>query len=234
MKKDIIEFLTNKKILILGYGREGRSIHNFIINNEVDCFVAVADDKELTLDDTKFYLGKTYFDDLLEYDLIVKSPGYVIRDYPIDKIKDKITSLNDLFLMFCQNKVVGITGTKGKSTTTSLIYHILKDNNYDVCLAGNIGIPVLDIIDELTDDTIIVYELGCHQLEYIHNSPYIALLLNVYEEHLDHYNSINDYVNCKRNIYKFQTEDNYLIYGDIFGYIKEEELNDIKSKKMIL
>lgn len=233
LKNNIINFLENKKILVLGYGREGRSLHNFIVNNNINCEFAVADDKDIEISgDIKTYLGKDYFKDILDYDLIFKSPGYVIRDYPIDKINEKITSINDLFLKFCTNKVVGVAGTKGKSTTTSLIYHILKDNNYDVCLAGNIGVPILDIVDDMTNKTIVVYELGCHQLEYINKSPNIAILLNVYEEHLDHYNSIDDYVNCKKNIYKFQSSNDYLIYGDIFGYITKAEFENIKSNKI--
>ena len=84
-----------------------------------------------------------------------------------------------MFLRFCPNKIVGITGTKGKSTTSSLIYHILKNNGYDVYLIGNIGVPSFNVIDKLKDETILVYELSCHQLEYVKKSPHIAILLNV-------------------------------------------------------
>ena len=139
-----------------------------------------------------------------------------------------------MFLRFCPNKIVGITGTKGKSTTSSLIYHILKNNGYDVYLIGNIGVPSFNVIDKLKDETILVYELSCHQLEYVKKSPHIAILLNVYEEHLDHYTGIDAYVRCKKNIHKYLNENDYLIYGDIFKYIKQEEIDNLVAHKLYI
>lgn len=235
MKNKIIEFLNNKRILILGFGREGKSAYRFIKENNVKYISLGISDKnniDIKDDNISLYCGEDYLNAIKEYDLVIKSPGIIIKNYINDEEKKKITSLTDMFLRFCDNKIIGVTGTKGKSTTSSLIYHILKTNNYDTLLVGNIGIPCFDAIDEINKNTILVYELSCHQLEFVKASPDIAVLLNVYEEHLDHYISINEYVQCKKNIYKYLTKDNFLIYGDIFKYISKEEIENVKANKI--
>lgn len=227
MKNDIINYLENKKILIVGYGREGKSCFNFIKANSINAQVAIADINEIEVPEgVPFCFGEHYLERINEYDLVIKSPGVVLPN------KDKkITSLTEIFLNFCKNIVIGVTGTKGKSTTSSLIYHILRASGKDALLLGNIGLPAFDQIDDIKDDTIIVYELSCHQLENIHVSPHIAVLLNIYEEHLDHYHKMDAYAQTKKNIYTYQTENDYLIYGDITGYVSRDELNNIVSNK---
>lgn len=234
MKNKIIEFLENKKILILGYGREGKSAHNFISENLNNYDLGIADKNKLEIDDKtiKVYTGDNYLDAVKDYDIVIKSPGIIIKDYISNEEKEKITSLTDLFLRFCENKIIGITGTKGKSTTSSLIYYILKENNIDAYLIGNIGVPCFDIIDIIKKDSIIVYELSCHQLEFIKKSPNISVLLNLYEEHLDHYIGIDEYIKAKTNIYNYQEKEDYLIYGDVWNYLTEEDLEKIKSNKI--
>ena len=122
------------------------------------------------------------------------------------------------------NQTIGITGTKGKSTTASLIYHILSHSRENVFLAGNIGTPFFDIVEQLTPESIVVAELSAHQLEFTHHSPDYAVLLNIYQEHLDHFNSFNNYQNAKTNVFKFQHAGNFLVYnGDdehIPGWVK--------------
>jgi len=236
MKNNIIEFLENKKILILGFGREGKAAYNFIKTNIKSCELGIADKKEIDLDDesVKIYSGDNYLTYTKDYDIVIKSPGVIIKNYISEEEKQKITSLTDLFLRFCKNIIIGVTGTKGKSTTSSLIYHILKENNFDTYLIGNIGIPCFNIIDDIKEDTILVYELSCHQLEFVKASPNIAVLLNLYEEHLDQYIDINAYINAKSNIYKYQTKDDYLIYGDIWNYKEKKDLEEILSTKINL
>ena len=187
MKQDIIDYLKDKKILILGYGREGKSALTFVQTNLPNNTVAVADQNELQLDNVQTICGENYLDAVHDFDIVIKSPGIPTRDFVDASRLDKITSLTDLFLRFCKNKIIGVTGTKGKSTTASLIYHILKATNHDALLVGNIGIACFDAIDQIHEDTIIVFELSCHQLEFIQASPQIAILLYIYEEHLDVY-----------------------------------------------
>lgn len=233
MKNEIIKYLNNKKILILGFGREGKSAYNFIKENVTNYELGIADKNEIIIDDdVKTYIGDNYLDSVKDYEVVIKSPGIIIKNYISDEDKKKITSLTDLFLRYCPNKIIGVTGTKGKSTTSSLIYHILKENNYDTYLIGNIGVPCFNVIDLIKDNTILVYELSCHQLEFVKASPNISVLLNLYEEHLDHYNSINDYVKAKQNIYKYQSKDDYLIYGDVFKYMSDDDINNIESNKI--
>jgi UDP-N-acetylmuramoylalanine--D-glutamate ligase len=126
---------------------------------------------------------------------VIKTPGISVKDVDIDF--SKITSQTDLFLKAFHSQVIGITGTKGKSTTSTLIYHLLKESGNNVILAGNIGIPILDCVDDINERTIVVYELSAHQLQFINKSPHVGILLNVFEEHLDHFGTFEKYKEAK-------------------------------------
>ena len=219
MKYKIIEELTNKKVLILGFGREGKSTYKFIKENGVKCDLAIADrndiDKNDLDDNVIVYTGEDYMNDILKYDIVIKSPGISFKGIDYSEFESRITSQTELFLKYARNKVVGITGTKGKSTTSSLIYQMLKEK-YNTRFVGNIGKPVFEEIDGYDKTDIFVYELSSHQLEHIKYSPHIAVLLNMFEEHLDHYNSYDEYKEAKRNIFKYQGEnDIYVFNGDV-------------------
>ncbi len=225
MKQEIINFLSNKRILVLGFGREGKSAVDFIQKNLPDADFAIADEQDNPdFANLPHFFGPDYLDHCKDFDIVIKSPGVVIKDYLADAELAKITSLTDLFLRFCPNPIVGITGTKGKSTTSSLIYHILKENHREAELVGNIGRPCFDVIDDLRVDTTVVFELSCHQLEFVQASPHIAILLNLYQEHLDHYLSAEHYFAAKKNIFRHQKATDYLIYGDIFKHCSIEEI----------
>ncbi len=199
-------------MLILGFGREGRSTLSLL--KTIDCNVTIADRNDVSCELTKgipLNCGENYLDGLDCYDIIMKAPGIALFNDVSDSVKTKITSQTDLLLRFCNNTIVGITGTKGKSTTSSLTYHILRSCGKKAELIGNIGVPPLEKISEFEDDTIIVCEMSCHQLEYVQASPDIAVYLNIFEEHLDHYVDFAAYRTCKENIYKYQTTDDTLI-----------------------
>ena len=224
MKNDIIQYLRSKSILILGYGQEGKTALEFIQKNLPDNAVAVADKNPIEVEGALSFSGADYLRHCKDFDIIIKSPGVEIKDFISEEDKEKITSLSDLFLCFCQNPIIGITGTKGKSTTSSLIYHILTTCGKKAVLTGNIGQPCFEVIDQLDYETIVVFELSCHQLEFVKASPHIAILLNLYEEHFDHYAKPEDYFRAKKNIYRFQTGEDLLIYGDIFEHASREEI----------
>jgi len=207
---DIRDFLNNKSILILGFGREGKSTYNFIKKYVNYLTLAVADKNKPECDE-KIYFGENYLDAVKDYDIVIKSPG--IPFFNIDE-NITVTSQTELMLMVNRKNMIGITGTKGKSTTSSLIYCILKDAGKDVKLVGNIGIPIFDCLDEITDETILICEMSSHQLEYVKFSPHIAVLLNIYEEHLDHYSSYEDYQLAKVNIFRYQKSDDVIIYSN--------------------
>lgn len=232
MKQEIINYLTGKKILILGYGREGKSALKFIQENLPEAEYAVADQNELELEDVHTICGENCLEAVKDFDVVIKSPGVVIKDFISKEEQAKITSLTDLFIRFCKNTLIGVTGTKGKSTTSSLTYHILTSCGKDSILVGNIGKPCFEAIDDIKKDTIIVFEMSSHQLEFVQASPHIAILLNIYEEHLDHYLDAEGYFNAKKNIFHHQKEGDLLIYGDIFQHTDQSELDAVASQKI--
>lgn len=226
----IAEFFVGKKVLILGFGREGHSTYDFLRASLPTQPLAIADarpdfaehDEVLHRDRVpstgnsavKIIAGEHYLDHLADYDIIMKTPGISFAGLDISAFQDKITSQLELLLEFADDcETIGITGTKGKSTTSSLIYQILQDQNIESILLGNIGTPVFDHLFELKPGMKVVLEMSSHQLEFMHRSPHIALLLNAYEEHLDHYASFAKYIEAKCNIFKFQRPNDYFIYN---------------------
>ncbi len=206
MKDTIRNLVKDKKVLILGFGREGQS--SFRLISSVGGFSAldIADANAVSSDLTATHnviTGANYLDCLNDYDVVFKSPGIVLPK-DINEYTCHITCQADLFLQVYGAQTIGITGTKGKSTTSSLLYHILKECGKDVLFGGNIGLPIFDITDQIHPRTIVVFELSCHQLEYAHYSPSKAILLNLYEDHLDHYGSVEKYWKAKQNIYRNQ------------------------------
>ena len=234
MIKDLIDYLSDKNINILGFGREGQSTYKLIRKYLPNKIITISDLKENFQDNFDFLQndknlnlisGEKYLDNLERFDIIIKSPGISFAKIDITQFKDKISSQMELFLQFFDNYTIGITGTKGKSTTSSLIYTILKDQNKDVLLLGNIGKPIFDYINEISNTTILVLEMSAHQLEFMKYSPNISILLNLFEEHLDHYKSYEDYIAAKCNIYKFQHENDYFLYSLDNETLKEHVKN---------
>ncbi len=216
---EIDAFVEGKKVLLLGFGREGRSTYRVLKASAACRELAVADLEEGQVKafrekdpETAWIWGADYQKDLDRYDLVFKSPG-VVLEKPADRYQCRILSQTEVFFRLFGQQIVGITGTKGKSTTTSLIYHVLKSAGRKALLAGNIGIPAFDHMDEVDKDTEIIFELSCHQLEHMSVSPHVALLLNIHEEHLDHYGTMEAYVAAKQQIYRNQKEGDLLICG---------------------
>ena len=210
----ILNRLRGKRILVLGFGREGRSTLRFLNKYLSDAVVAVADKNEM---EGVQHFGIGYLEAMYDYDIVIKTPGISLKDFDTKGVE--ITSQTDLFLGQLHGQTIGITGTKGKSTTTSLIYHLLKSSGRDAILTGNIGIPCFDIMEEIKPESIVVYELSAHQLEYVHNSPRVGVLLNVFEEHLDHFGTMQRYKAAKLNLLRFMDEDDTAV-------IHESLLND--------
>lgn len=235
LKQNLIRFFENKSVLILGFGREGRSTYSFLKHNVPSARVAVADSAEQQGLDCACYTGEDYLKSLnMGWDVIMKAPGIPLLGEIEVNIKKHITCQTDLFLRFCKNPTVGITGTKGKSTTSSLIYHILTECGKPARLNGNIGIPVFDDIDKLRDGEIVVSELSCHQLEYMTSSPHIAVLVNIYPDHLDHYNSYEDYKRAKYNIFLHQTDQDTLLICNTCPDIDMTQAAATPSKKIFI
>ena len=234
MKQQIIKELTGKSVLILGFGREGKSTLNFILSNNVNCKIGIADKNEildesvLNNKDILLHTGEKYLDSMRYYDLVIKTPGISFKSLDLTVIREKITSQTELFLKYAGHKTIGITGTKGKSTTSSLIYNMLKEEK-NVKLVGNIGLPAFEMIDTFDSVDLYVYELSSHQLEFVNYSPKIAVLLNMFEEHLDHYKSYEEYKEAKRNIFKYQKETDWYIYNSDMTNLLNDNRNLIQN-----
>ena len=210
MKAFLEEYLKDKKVLILGFGREGRSTYRTLQGVETVAALAVADGMAADLPaDVTTYTGDGYLDHLEEYDVVIKSPGVPLPKHPAE-YTCRITSQIELFLQRYAPQTVGITGTKGKSTTSSMLYHVLQESGVDCVFGGNIGVPVFDITEEITARSVVVLELSCHQLEHISVAPSVAVLLNLYEDHLDRYGTFEAYCAAKKNIYRCQKPQDIL------------------------
>lgn len=213
--------IESKKVLILGFGREGKSTLKLFLEAGGAKELAVGDLKEFSrkdlaylneetakvqaagFEEINFICGPDYQKAMDDYDLVMKSPGIVLERSVVE-YKAEILSQMQLIFEVYRDRIIGITGTKGKSTTTTLLYHILKESGAPAVLAGNIGIPVFDIVHKIEKDSLLILELSCHQLEYMTVSPKRGVLLNIYEEHLDHYGTMEKYVASKEKIYENQ------------------------------
>lgn len=224
LTEKIAEFLHGKQILILGFGREGQSSLRFLQENVPDAVITIADRNQVVIDDANIMLkcGEHYLDDLGNYDVILKTPGISLRDIDTDNFEGKIYSQLELFLENFDGMTVGVTGTKGKSTTSALIYEMIKNQGRETVLLGNIGVPIFDELRQIRHETIVVLEMSSHQLQYVRRSPKIAVLTNIFPEHLDFYRSFDDYKNAKDNIWRFQQPGDVLIRGDAISSQKVE------------
>ncbi|CCY00522.1 putative uncharacterized protein [Enterocloster bolteae CAG:59] len=213
MIEKIEPWIKGKRILLLGYGREGQSTWNVLRRLGTYEALDIADLKApaaLPEDGTVWHTGPDYQKCMDDYDVVFKSPGIVL-ERPENEYRCSILSQTEVFFQCFRDQIIGITGTKGKSTVTTLLYHLLKQAGMDALLVGNIGIPALDHMEEVKPDTRIVFELSCHQLEYMTVSPHIGILVNIHEEHLDHYGTMEKYVEAKHHIFKNQRPDDILI-----------------------
>lgn len=213
-------YVKDKRVAILGFGREGKSTLKQLLiakgfekvtildKNPVatEGIKNICEEAGFPLSQIEVITGEDYQKSLDDYQVVIKSPGIVLEK-DISQYKTNITSQTELFFEKYKKQIIGITGTKGKSTTTTLIYHILDNAGYKSVLAGNIGIPAFDIADKVEEDTIIVFEMSSHMLEYMKVSPHIGVFLNIHEEHLDHYGTMEKYVAAKKNIYRNQKEE---------------------------
>ncbi len=228
MFQQIKKVLDGKNILILGFGKEGKSTLSFITEFILPKSITVADKNDITeVLPSKVITkcGDGYMSDLDGFDVIIKSPGIVFSNQS-ESVLAKTTSQTDLFLREFRDSTIGITGTKGKSTTTTLIHHIMKCSGIDAVLTGNIGIPPLDSARSMKENSVAVFEMSCHQLEFQDISPRIAVVLNLFEDHLDHYGTRQKYIAAKEHIFLHQKKDDVLIISDECT----DQINAAKSK----
>ena len=233
----ILRELEGKKILILGFGREGESTLRFLKKWVKDCTYAVADMSPIEVQDKaiKVFSGKDYLNAIDGCEVVFKTPGIPNKLPEIKRAKEngiKITSQTKLFFDLCQGNIIGVTGTKGKSTTTTLIYWILKKSGRKAILLGNIGKPCLDYLDnDFGKGKDFVFEMSAHQLSDLEKSPQIAVFLNIFKEHLDYYEDYADYIEAKAHITLNQKENDIFVYNSDFDKL-QNIAEKSKAKKL--
>lgn len=219
MLNKLPSLVKDKRIVLLGFGLEGQSSFRFFSKYFPEHSFLIADQNSKIKDHPllqrapiEISVGESYLQAISKHDFIVKSPGIKLPEECKLESKD-IYSQTDLFIQAFRNQIIGITGTKGKSTTSSLLFKILNDQNKKAILIGNIGKPALDYWDKVEKDTAIVFELSAHQLEYTRFSPAYSILLNLFPEHLDYFKAESNYFKAKLNIAKFQAEKDFFFWN---------------------
>lgn len=215
-----IRSLNGKNICILGYGREGQAMFTALKTYAPDAHITIAD-RDKTIPPVKgaqMLLGEHHQDSLQEFDIIIRSSG--IKDSP--KLRDAAAKTTDMARIFFDTikgsgvQTIGITGSKGKSTTTSLIYEAIKAHTPNVRLMGNIGIPMINYIADAKPGMIFVIELSSYMLEHLRISPNIAVVTSFFPEHLDRHGSLIAYWEAKKHIAMHQTKDDCVFYNAAF------------------
>ena len=199
----------NKKVAIIGYGVEGQSAYRYFAAQGADITVFHKERPADLPQDVKV-VQEAQARELTGYDVVVRSPA--VRPDSLYTDGRITTVVKEFFSVFGPTRIIGVTGSKGKGTTASLIYEILKAAGKRVHLAGNIGVPALDLLPDLKDGDYVVLELSSFQLWDLEVSPHIAVLLMMEPEHLDVHASVEEYIEAKSHIAAYQKPEDLLIY----------------------
>lgn len=234
--------LQGKRIALLGLGIEGLAAAQYFLEHTIPFTVFDEKTKEqleavspewqemiTRLEEKRVPLrfGEPFAAHVLtHFDVVVRSPGISLHKDYLQEIMQQGTVVTSEIKLFFDNspaKIIGVTGTKGKGTTSSLIYEMLKKGGVDAYLGGNIGKPPISFLDTLTKDSLVVLELSSFQLQDIEKSPQIAVMLMVTSEHLDYHKDTNEYQEAKRNIVRFQTSDDMAILNTDYPATKASQ-----------
>lgn len=238
LKKEITKYLENKKIGLIGFGRSNYAVAKILDKYNIDFKVFDKNDCSEKLHEFKnskieYSFGDNYLDKI-NCDILVRSPvvKYSSEIYEAIKNGTEIVSEMSLFLKFCKSKnIFAITGSDGKTTSSNIIYELLKKSGKKVFLGGNIGLPMISKLFEISEDDYVVIELSSFQLFDCKIKPKIASITNISENHLDWHKDFNDYLESKTNIVKYQDENDLLVlnYDNEFSdYIKNKSKAKIR------
>ena len=225
MKKDFNEFkkyIKNKNIAVVGIGVSNIPLIEFLVSlgGKVTAFDKKEENELKEVVDkysklgVKFQLGKDYLANLTGFEVVFKTPSMRIDSEALVKVKEEgayVTSEMEEFVRYCPAKVYGITGSDGKTTTTTLIYKILKEAGYTTWVGGNIGAPLFANIEKMTKNDRVVLELSSFQLMTMDTSTDVAVVTNLSPNHLDMHKDMNEYVDSKKNVFKYQESENLLV-----------------------
>lgn len=232
MKKNFSEFkefIKGKKVGVVGIGVSNIPLIHFLVKLKAN--VTAFDKKTYSLlgpvatefeaNGVKLVLGEGYLDDLTGFDVIFKTPSIRVDNPALLKAKEEgtyITSEMEEFIKYCPAKTFGVTGSDGKTTTTTIIYNILKKEGYKTWVGGNIGTPLFSNIEQISKDDKVVLELSSFQLMTMTVSTDVAVVTNLSPNHLDIHNNMEEYIDAKKNIFKYQSQ------GDLLVLNKDNEL----------
>jgi UDP-N-acetylmuramoylalanine--D-glutamate ligase len=231
-----LEKLQNKNIGFIGFGIENQALLAWLQKHKVTATYTFCDNRTEIENKTlnvNWRLGENYLAALNDFDIIFRSPGCPLFLPELQAVKEKISSAMNLFMEECPTKnIIGITGSKGKGTTSSLIYSILKEAKKSVYLGGNIGVAPFTFIDEVTEDSYVVLELSSFQLEDFKISPRYSILTNLFHEHLEpadpnnpnYHKTFEDYKAAKLNIAKFPENELFLTHTRLADFISGDKV----------
>ena len=221
--EEFFNYIRNRKIAIIGLGVSNIPLLSYL--HDLGAKITVFDNRTIdnidknimdiiTNNNIEFSFGKNNLSKLNGFDIIFRSPT-CREDWP-ELVKEAkrgaiITSEIEMLMELCPGTIIGVTGSDGKTTTTSLIYEIVKKQGFNCYLGGNIGIPLFTKIQEMKPNDIVILELSSFQLMNIHTSPNIAVITNISPNHLDFHKSYEEYIEAKKNIFKYQNEDGILV-----------------------
>lgn len=217
--------LDFQKILILGYGQEGKFASGYLRKKYPKLRFGLADQKPLDRKDKNVavFSGRNYLQAIKGYEMIIKSPGINDREPEIAAARNSgktISSVSDLFLGTRRDQTIGVTGTKGKSTTASLIGQILKTAGRKAHLVGNIGRNPLPYLEKADQDELFVYELSSYQLATANHSPHISVFINIFPDHLPYHRGFANYLAAKANITNSQRKNDFFIFNSEYPELK--------------
>lgn len=243
MKKDFKEFkefIKGKKTAVVGIGVSNKPLIKYLVS--LGAAVTGFDKKtegqlgndaeELKKLGVNLELGEGYLDKLTGFDVVFKTPSMRIDSEALGRAKDEgsyVTSEMEEFVRYCPAKVYGVTGSDGKTTTTSLIYAILKEHGYETWVGGNIGTPLFSKIEEIRPDHKVVLELSSFQLMTMNLPMDVAIVTNLSPNHLDMHKNMDEYISSKKNVFKYQTENDILILNKD-NDITSSFVNEAKGK----
>lgn len=235
---ELKDFIKYKKVAVVGIGVSNRPLIKFLV--KLGAKVTAFDKKyreklgsisaELEEMGVDLVLGENYLDKLDGYDVIFKTPSMRIDRSEFVKAKEAgayITSEMEEFIKYCPAKIFGVTGSDGKTTTTTLVYEMLKKEGYKTWVGGNIGTPLFANIEEMKEDHMVVLELSSFQLMTMDVSPEISLITNLSPNHLDVHKDFEEYVEAKKNIFKYQENNDLLVLN------KDDELTNRMEKEAL-
>jgi len=217
-------------IAIAGYGLEGQSNLKYFRKKFPDANFTIFDESIDVNDiavDVEMVAGEEAFKKIQNFDLVVRTAG--LAPYKIAQ-KDKTWSSTREFFKECPAQIIGVTGTKGKGTTASLVVEILRAAGKTVHLLGNIGVPALSELPNIKSSDIVVYELSSFQLWDLERSPHIAIITLIEPDHLNVHENMDDYVGAKTNIRRWQTDSDLCVYHPTNELSRKIALSNQKGK----